>query len=74
MFVGKAGAYPSEAPKARAYPRVEHLKAASLGFARDNHARLLRKSVNYGHEKFMAMAQGSISLNFFGIEFTHTFL
>ncbi len=56
-FVGKAGAY----------PRVEHLKGASLRLApdlshkhltrleklaRDKHSSLIRKFVNYGWKKF----------------------
>ncbi len=37
MFVGKAGAYPSEAP---------------FRLARDKQSRLLRKLITYGRKKF----------------------
>ncbi len=66
MFVGKAGAY----------PRVEHLNVSPLlekalgltcklwtrmDLARDEHSRLLRKSVSYGRKKFYRIGPGFVA-------------
>ncbi len=69
MFVGEA------------YPRVEHLKVASLRYAlalptnirtrlerlaRDKHFSLLQKSVIYGHKKFYSTGPWSLDNKLMG--------
>jgi hypothetical protein len=50
MFAGKAGTYPSEAPMALHINSKHHTRLRRIAWGK--HSNLLRKSVNYGRNKF----------------------
>jgi len=59
MFVGQAGAYPSEAPFSfftRVGSGLTHKHLTRLEkLAEDKHSRLLHKFVNYGQKSFITL-------------------